>query len=167
MSNIYPAVFKKDESEFVVTFPDLPGCITSGECLEEAYTMASEVLALWLDLDHIEHNPPSKLQETITKYGKENIVMLVREYAGNTYAYSEYESAPDAPKLIDKHLKKSGLSKYRVAKLLDVSESYINYIFSGKRTPSPKVAQKLGALLGFDWRVFFPSTEKVKVVKKA
>jgi len=49
---IYPAVFDPDErgSEhgFTVTFPDLPGCITEGDSLEDALSMAQEALQLHL-----------------------------------------------------------------------------------------------------------------------
>ncbi len=45
---IYPAVFDPDEGGYCVTFPDLPGCITEGDSLEEALTMAKDALALHL-----------------------------------------------------------------------------------------------------------------------
>lgn len=46
---IYPAVFDPcEEGGYCVTFPDLPGCITEGDTLEEAYEMAKEALALHL-----------------------------------------------------------------------------------------------------------------------
>ena len=46
---IYPAVFEKGEVKgYVVSFPDLPGCITEGETLGEALKMAKEALELHL-----------------------------------------------------------------------------------------------------------------------
>jgi len=46
---IYPAVFDPcEEGGYCVTFPDLPGCITEGDTLEEAYAMAKEALSLHL-----------------------------------------------------------------------------------------------------------------------
>jgi predicted RNase H-like HicB family nuclease len=42
---VFPAVFEKGEvSGYVVTFPDLPGCITEGETLDEAMNMARDAL---------------------------------------------------------------------------------------------------------------------------
>lgn len=36
---IFPAIFESAEKEgYVVTFPDLPSCITEGKNLKEAYT---------------------------------------------------------------------------------------------------------------------------------
>jgi predicted RNase H-like HicB family nuclease len=43
----YIAYLHKDrESDFGVSFPDFPGCITAGKTLEEAHRMAAEALAL-------------------------------------------------------------------------------------------------------------------------
>jgi predicted RNase H-like HicB family nuclease len=42
----YPALIDKDEdSDFGVSFPDFPGCISAGETLEEAVLGAQEALA--------------------------------------------------------------------------------------------------------------------------
>ena len=46
----YIAVIHKDEnSDYGVSFPDIPGCITTGSNLEEAKTMANEALNLHLN----------------------------------------------------------------------------------------------------------------------
>src|SRR5436309_1915457 len=37
---------KERDSDFGVSFPDLPGCVTAGRTLQEAHRMAAEVLAL-------------------------------------------------------------------------------------------------------------------------
>ena len=43
----YLAYLHKDRnSDFGVSFPDFPGCITAGRTLEEAHRMAAEALAL-------------------------------------------------------------------------------------------------------------------------
>ncbi len=48
MKGIYAAVFKKESGKVYVSFPDLPGCITSGEDMAEAYEMASDAANLWM-----------------------------------------------------------------------------------------------------------------------
>ena len=46
---VYPAVLTyEDGYEIAVTFPDLPGCATSGETDTEALMMAKEALGLHL-----------------------------------------------------------------------------------------------------------------------
>ena len=42
-------VHKEPDSDYGVSFPDLPGCITAGGTLEEAREMAAEALALHLE----------------------------------------------------------------------------------------------------------------------
>lgn len=46
---IYPAIFKKEEVGYSVRFPDLSGCNTEGDNLEEAYEMAFDALGLYLE----------------------------------------------------------------------------------------------------------------------
>lgn len=44
---IYPAVFAKEGNNvYSVSFPDLPGCLTEGDSLEEALDMAASALRL-------------------------------------------------------------------------------------------------------------------------
>ncbi|MGC1379027.1 MAG: type II toxin-antitoxin system HicB family antitoxin [Anaerolineales bacterium] len=40
---------KEPEGGFTVTVPSLPGCVTYGETLEQAQTMAQEAIALYLE----------------------------------------------------------------------------------------------------------------------
>ena len=50
MERTYIGLVHKDpESGYGVSFPDLPGCITAGNTIEEARAMAREVLALHLE----------------------------------------------------------------------------------------------------------------------
>lgn len=55
MKYIYPAVLSLDMTDeafpngvYLISFPDLPNCYTSGETLEEAYEMAEDVLNMVL-----------------------------------------------------------------------------------------------------------------------
>ena len=63
----YPAVFTFDEGyDIAVTFPDLPGCVTSGETEKEAFAMAKEALSLHLygmEQDGDEIPKPSSLKD--------------------------------------------------------------------------------------------------------
>ncbi|MFW5437103.1 type II toxin-antitoxin system HicB family antitoxin [Paenibacillus apiarius] len=66
MKYIYPAVFspgEPDEGGYTVTFPDLPGCISEGDTIEEALHMAKDALGGHLYLmedDHDNIPQPSK-----------------------------------------------------------------------------------------------------------
>lgn len=46
---IYPAIFKNDEDNIFVSFPDIPEAITQGKDLQEAFAMATEVLGFALE----------------------------------------------------------------------------------------------------------------------
>jgi predicted RNase H-like HicB family nuclease len=47
----YVAIVEEEEGKAVgVWFPDLPGCVSAGDTVEEAMTNAAEALALWIDV---------------------------------------------------------------------------------------------------------------------
>ena len=53
----YYAVFKRSNDAIEVEFPDLPGCFTSGQTMDEAYELAIDALAGWLELADEEYIP--------------------------------------------------------------------------------------------------------------
>lgn len=54
----YPVVVHKDsDSDYGVTVPDLPGCFSAGETMEEALTNAVEAIELHLEAMLIDHEP--------------------------------------------------------------------------------------------------------------
>lgn len=66
MANYIAIVHKDPESDFGVSFPDFPGCITAGSNIDEAKDMAQDALALHIQglLEDGEKLPvPSKLEE--------------------------------------------------------------------------------------------------------
>lgn len=44
----FPAVFTEEDTGFSVHFPDLDGCFTEGNTLDEAYEMAFDAIGLYL-----------------------------------------------------------------------------------------------------------------------
>lgn len=48
MLKVYPGIFMKEDTGYSVSFPDLDGCFTEGDTLEEAIEMAQEALGLYL-----------------------------------------------------------------------------------------------------------------------
>ena len=63
MKLAYPAVFEpfEDGPGYVVTIPDLPGCVTEGDTLADAIMMAEDAASGWV-LDELEDGkqaPPS------------------------------------------------------------------------------------------------------------
>lgn len=56
-----------DEGGFVISFPDLPGCFSSGETLEAAIKNAEDAKKAWLEAA-LEDGIAINLPETETKY---------------------------------------------------------------------------------------------------
>jgi len=66
MANYIAIVHKDPESDFGVSFPDFPGCITAGKNIDEAKDMAQEALTLHIQgmIEDGDQLPaPSKLEE--------------------------------------------------------------------------------------------------------
>lgn len=81
MSTIYyPAVFHQTETNEIgywVEFPDLPGCFTQGDTLEEAYQYAQEALGLYLDnKDKESFNNPSSVKNLQQLFPNETIMLV-------------------------------------------------------------------------------------------
>lgn len=56
----------KDEGGFVVSYPDLPGCITCGETIETAISNANDAKKAWIEAalkSGIELQEPNNLEE--------------------------------------------------------------------------------------------------------
>ncbi len=48
--NYFAVVHKEPKSDYGVSFPDFPGCVTAGKTLEEARIMAEEALSTHVEL---------------------------------------------------------------------------------------------------------------------
>jgi predicted RNase H-like HicB family nuclease len=56
----------EDEGGFVVSYPDLPGCITCGETIETAIENAADAKRVWIEAaleEGIEIQVPERLEE--------------------------------------------------------------------------------------------------------
>lgn len=51
--------------------------------------------------------------------------------------------------------KAAGIASKGVAEAAGVTQQFYNYIENGKRRPSPEVAKKIAAALGFEWTRFY------------
>lgn len=76
---IYPAIFHRDKEAghgYLVEFPDLPGCVTEGETLEEAFLMAGDALDCWFSDSEQNHPKPTPITEIKAEEGA--VVQMVR-----------------------------------------------------------------------------------------
>ena len=70
---IFPAVFHVDEEGVSVCFPDLPGCLTCADTMEQAFARAKEAVQLHLygmEEDAEEIPSPTPLMEIKTSRGE-------------------------------------------------------------------------------------------------
>lgn len=151
-NRIYPAIFHKEEDgQYSVEFPDL-GCSTCGETLEQAFKMAKEALALWLD--DCEPVEPTPLEKVVPE--GDDRVLLVEADSDDDIVYLKKSAVAS---VIKAGLEKKQFTKYQVALILGVDKGYISRITNGQRVPAPDMAKRIGLLLGFDWRVFYDTTK--------
>ena len=95
----YPALFHEEDGKYWVEFPDLEGCLTNGDTVEESYKNAKEALGFYLDQEGDVYkriiNKPSEVKD-IVNANPGTLVMLV-----------EYDSLEYAKKYKTKSIKKT------------------------------------------------------------
>lgn len=155
MKKIYPAIFHKENDCYWVEFPDLEGCITQGATLEEAFAMAKEALALYLD--GMKEMPKATEMKAISVRNGDTVMLVEADNADDIV----YIKTSEVPKYIENGLEEKGLTKGQVAFILDVDRSYLTHIVKGERVPSVDMAKRIGILLGFDWRIFYANSEGI------
>ena len=79
MKIFYPAVFETAaEGGYTVQVPDLPGCITEGDTLEEAMWMAQDAIGSWLsDVEEKDFPKASDVRNIDTSEYQDFFVTLV------------------------------------------------------------------------------------------
>lgn len=87
---LYPAIFSSDGNNgYIVTFPDLIGCVTEGDTLEEAVKMAEDALGIYLYTLSEEGEPfPEATNPINLKCAKDEFINIVtwdeKEYLKKT-----------------------------------------------------------------------------------
>ncbi|MCF0108604.1 MAG: type II toxin-antitoxin system HicB family antitoxin [Erysipelotrichaceae bacterium] len=112
----YPALFHKSEAGYWVKFPDLPGCLSEGNTLEEAYVNAREAVGLYLDtggdLFERKFNPPSSFEDVLKEH-EGQIIMLVEfdslEYA-RRYKNKAVKKTLTIPEWLNEAAMKKGIN---------------------------------------------------------
>ena len=78
MIKTYPAIFTKEDVGYSVSFPDLSGCFTEGDTLEQAFEMAQEALGLYLvSLDERDISIPSATSPLGMSCGDTEFISLI------------------------------------------------------------------------------------------
>ena len=131
----YPATIKYDKTDkaWYVNFPDLKGCFTDGETLDEARAAAKEVLNGYLEVAfarNVKVHTPSEIK------GKD-----VYYFTPDLYIAFAIQLRMDR--------EKKGLSQGEIAKRLGVSyQAYQKLETPAKSNPTLKTIAKLESVLG-------------------
>ena len=128
----YIAYLHKDKgSDFGVSFPDFPGCITVGKTLEEARSMAVEALALHIQgmvEDGLAVSEPSKLDDLKDDpdFAHAVAVLVTTEIPGKRVRVNITAMESQIAE-IDRLAEKAGLSRsgYFVQRALDRSFEHV------------------------------------------
>jgi len=117
MANYIAVVHKDPNSDFGVTFPDFPGCITAGSSIDEAKDMAHDALSLHIKgmLEDGETIPtPSKLENIMDDpdYSDAAAILVVSVSEAKPRSVRVNITVPeDMLRKIDTVAKKRGMSR--------------------------------------------------------
>ena len=94
MKLVYPAIFKEEETGYSVTFPDLLGCCSQGDTLEETMEMAEDAALGWLltALEENEKIPEASNVNDIKLEEDEFVSLLLLDLSAYSEKYSSRKS---------------------------------------------------------------------------
>ena len=74
---LYPAIFHREKGGYWVSFPDIPGCLTDGDTLQEAYDNALDALGLYIEDIKAEDYPVINEKHMPKNLKKNEMLVLV------------------------------------------------------------------------------------------
>lgn len=75
--HFYPAVFLDDADGYSVRFPDMEGCFTEGDTIEQAYEMANDAIGLYVAQQDGSFVFPKASKPSEIKVDKGEFVVLI------------------------------------------------------------------------------------------
>ena len=117
MANYIAVVHKDRKSDFGVSFPDFPGCITAGSTIDEAKDIAHDALSLHIKgmIEDGENIPaPSKLEDIMEDpdYSDSAAILVVSVTKTKPRSVRVNITLPeDTLRKIDKAAQKKGMSR--------------------------------------------------------
>jgi antitoxin HicB len=129
----YQAKIFKDDDSYSVEFPDLPGCFSAGESLENAKEMAKEALTLYLEEAR---SPNWELPRPKNRSSK-------------GYYWITPDISVAIPLMIRRARIEAGYSQPKLAKLMGISTQQLQKLeMPGKSNPTVKTLAKVSSVLG-------------------
>src|ERR1700733_4264018 len=111
----YIALIHKDEnSDYGVSFPDFPGCVSAGETLEEAKAMAQEAVINHMSLlrEMNEQVPsPTTLEEIMSCHENRSAIAFLVEVPSHHTVRINITLPEDVLNIIDRYARRLNLSR--------------------------------------------------------
>ena len=134
----YQAKIFKDGNSYSVIFPDLPGCFSMGETLEEAKLMAKDSLSFYLEEAK---NPKWELPKAKSRKSK-------------TYYWITPDVSVALPLMLRQARIDSGYTQAKLAKELGGTTQQLQKLETpGKSNPTVKTLEKISSVLGADLEI--------------
>lgn len=112
--NYIALIHKDDNSDYGVSFPDFPGCVSAGATLEEAKAMAEEALITHVSLlkEMNERLPaPSTLEEVMSCPENRNAIAFLVEVPSSQSIRVNITLPEDVLDIIDRRANRLNLSR--------------------------------------------------------
>ncbi len=134
----YQAKIYKDGKSYSVLFPDLPGCLSMGDTLEEAKTMAQEALSLYLEEAK---DPKWNVPKPKNRRGKE-------------YYWIRPHLEVTIPLMLRQKRIESGFTQAQIAQKLGITIQQIQKLETpGKSNPTVKTLERISQALNVDLEI--------------
>lgn len=107
-------IHKEENSDYGVSFPDFPGCVSAGETLEEVKTMAQEALISHIDIlkEMGEQVPaPSTLEEIMVCSENRSAIAFLVDVPSDHTVRINITLPEDVLSIIDRRARKLHLSR--------------------------------------------------------
>jgi predicted RNase H-like HicB family nuclease len=115
MADFIALIHKADNSDYGVSFPDFPGCVTAGTTLDDARVMAAEALAFHVDgmIEDGEAIPaPSSLSRIMKERENRDAVAMLVTLADKPHSVRVNITLPDdLLQQIDHHAQTEGYTR--------------------------------------------------------
>lgn len=116
MRSFLAFIHKDPESDYMVTFPDFPGCITAGATLDEARDMAREALPFHIEgilADGEQFPDPMSLEQALAAdpIGRDAVAFLVDVAVDDPIVRANLTMPKGILERIDRYAKAQGLSR--------------------------------------------------------
>lgn len=130
MKYYYPAVFEpaKNDTGFIITIPDIEGCFTQGDDMEECMYMAHDVIGCMLeDVEEKDYPAPSNIKDIdLSEYDPDSFVTFV------TFDKEQYDRDKNSIKAAREE---AGLNIKQLAELLKAPYATVVDWNNGRRKP--------------------------------